>query len=315
MEPAPSPAGPSICRTTGVILLARCRPGLVSSSRPPATTPAARTQNPSAPVAPSLSESRNLAPAGRVASRCRNAASPECSPTQRATNAAASAPASSPAIASGPCLRTANRYPSTPDTTPPARHTRQNAASAAMKAPVSVLTRAAAPGEVITSHGRGATAAQASPASTPSATVPMATASAATTARTPPRNRQGRTASSRGAGSGKGIGTDMVGSSVRDTPKNRRGSRLVAVKQTLLRWCAIVYRSSDSGGRVGQDEGYHVIEAQDLTKRYGDKLAVDHLSFTVEPGRVTGFLGPNGAGKSTTRRLGLDLDRANTVAP
>jgi ABC-2 type transport system ATP-binding protein len=54
-----------------------------------------------------------------------------------------------------------------------------------------------------------------------------------------------------------------------------------------------------------------VIEAQDLTKRYGDKLAVDHLSFTVEPGRVTGFLGPNGAGKSTTMRLVLGLDRPN----
>jgi ABC-2 type transport system ATP-binding protein len=52
-----------------------------------------------------------------------------------------------------------------------------------------------------------------------------------------------------------------------------------------------------------------VIEAQDLTKRYGDKLAVDHLSFRVEPGRVTGFLGPNGAGKSTTMRLVLGLDR------
>jgi ABC-2 type transport system ATP-binding protein len=52
-----------------------------------------------------------------------------------------------------------------------------------------------------------------------------------------------------------------------------------------------------------------MIEARDLTKRYGDKLAVDHLSFTVQPGRVTGFLGPNGAGKSTTMRLILGLDR------
>jgi ABC-2 type transport system ATP-binding protein len=51
-----------------------------------------------------------------------------------------------------------------------------------------------------------------------------------------------------------------------------------------------------------------VIEAQDLTKRYGSKVAVDHLSFRVEPGRVTGFLGPNGAGKSTTMRLILGLD-------
>jgi ABC transporter len=51
-----------------------------------------------------------------------------------------------------------------------------------------------------------------------------------------------------------------------------------------------------------------VIEARDLTKRYGNNVAVDHLSFTVQPGRVTGFLGPNGAGKSTTMRLLLGLD-------
>jgi ABC-2 type transport system ATP-binding protein len=54
-----------------------------------------------------------------------------------------------------------------------------------------------------------------------------------------------------------------------------------------------------------------MIEARDLTKRYGDKTAVDHLSFSVAPGRVTGFLGPNGAGKSTTMRLILGLDRAD----
>jgi ABC-2 type transport system ATP-binding protein len=54
-----------------------------------------------------------------------------------------------------------------------------------------------------------------------------------------------------------------------------------------------------------------MIEARDLTKRFGDKLAVDHLSFSVQPGRVTGFLGPNGAGKSTTMRLILGLDRPN----
>jgi ABC-2 type transport system ATP-binding protein len=52
-----------------------------------------------------------------------------------------------------------------------------------------------------------------------------------------------------------------------------------------------------------------MIEANGLTKRYGDTVAVDNLSFTVEPGRVTGFLGPNGAGKSTTMRLILGLDR------
>ncbi|MFI9387994.1 ATP-binding cassette domain-containing protein [Kutzneria sp. NPDC052558] len=52
-----------------------------------------------------------------------------------------------------------------------------------------------------------------------------------------------------------------------------------------------------------------MIEAVGLTKRYGPTLAVDDLSFTVKPGRVTGFLGPNGAGKSTTMRLILGLDR------
>jgi ABC-2 type transport system ATP-binding protein len=52
-----------------------------------------------------------------------------------------------------------------------------------------------------------------------------------------------------------------------------------------------------------------MIEAQGLTKRYGETLAVDNLSFTVEPGRITGFLGPNGAGKTTTMRLILGLDR------
>src|SRR5215468_1843086 len=52
-----------------------------------------------------------------------------------------------------------------------------------------------------------------------------------------------------------------------------------------------------------------MIEAKGLTKRYGETVAVDDLSFTVEPGRITGFLGPNGAGKTTTMRLILGLDR------
>jgi ABC-2 type transport system ATP-binding protein len=51
-----------------------------------------------------------------------------------------------------------------------------------------------------------------------------------------------------------------------------------------------------------------MIEARGLTKRYGDKLAVNDLTFSVAPGRVTGFLGPNGAGKTTTMRLILGLD-------
>ena len=52
-----------------------------------------------------------------------------------------------------------------------------------------------------------------------------------------------------------------------------------------------------------------MIEIDGLTKRYGDKTAVDGLSFVVEPGVVTGFLGPNGAGKSTTMRVIVGLDR------
>jgi ABC-2 type transport system ATP-binding protein len=58
-----------------------------------------------------------------------------------------------------------------------------------------------------------------------------------------------------------------------------------------------------------------MIQAQGLTKRYGDKLAVDDLTFDVRPGIVTGFLGPNGAGKSTTMRmiLGLDAPTAGSV--
>ena len=52
-----------------------------------------------------------------------------------------------------------------------------------------------------------------------------------------------------------------------------------------------------------------MIEVENLTKRYGDKVAVDGLSFTVQPGIVTGFLGPNGAGKSTTMRMIAGLDR------
>ena len=51
-----------------------------------------------------------------------------------------------------------------------------------------------------------------------------------------------------------------------------------------------------------------MIEARDLTKRYGDTVAVDGLSFDVPAGQVTGFLGPNGSGKSTTMRMIIGLD-------
>jgi ABC-2 type transport system ATP-binding protein len=58
-----------------------------------------------------------------------------------------------------------------------------------------------------------------------------------------------------------------------------------------------------------------MIEAHQLTKRYGEKTAVDSLDFTVRPGTVTGFLGPNGAGKSTTMRMivGLDAPTSGSV--
>jgi ABC-2 type transport system ATP-binding protein len=59
-----------------------------------------------------------------------------------------------------------------------------------------------------------------------------------------------------------------------------------------------------------------MIEVRGLTKRYGDKVAVNDLTFGIEPGKVTGFLGPNGAGKTTTMRLilGLDYPDAGTVS-
>ncbi len=58
-----------------------------------------------------------------------------------------------------------------------------------------------------------------------------------------------------------------------------------------------------------------MIEVRGLTKRYGDKTAVDGLTFAIESGKVTGFLGPNGAGKTTTMRciLGLDYPNDGTV--
>jgi ABC-2 type transport system ATP-binding protein len=80
---------------------------------------------------------------------------------------------------------------------------------------------------------------------------------------------------------------------------------------------AYVAGGSDEGPAIasvtrrweGTGNGHqNTIEARGLTKRYGDKLAVDALSFDVKPGYVTGFLGPNGAGKSTTMRMTMGLD-------
>src|SRR4029453_94175 len=59
------------------------------------------------------------------------------------------------------------------------------------------------------------------------------------------------------------------------------------------------------GGRMANEEGRIVVAG--LTKTYGTLRAVDGLSFTVEPGTITGFLGPNGAGKTTTLRMLLGL--------
>src|SRR6201994_3129881 len=57
-----------------------------------------------------------------------------------------------------------------------------------------------------------------------------------------------------------------------------------------------------------------MIEITELTKRYGTTTAVSDLTFTVEPGTVTGFLGPNGAGKSTTMRMILGLDEPTSAS-
>ncbi len=68
--------------------------------------------------------------------------------------------------------------------------------------------------------------------------------------------------------------------------------------------------SATARGRrsAGSPRGGSRILAQNLVKHYGTTVAVDDLSFTVEPGHVTGFLGPNGAGKSTTMRMIMGLD-------
>ncbi|GGN12585.1 multidrug ABC transporter ATP-binding protein [Actinoplanes campanulatus] len=66
-------------------------------------------------------------------------------------------------------------------------------------------------------------------------------------------------------------------------------------------------REMCGGGRPARLDA--MIELQDLTKRYGDRTAVDHVTVTVPSGRVTALLGPNGAGKSTIMRLVLGLDR------
>ena len=62
---------------------------------------------------------------------------------------------------------------------------------------------------------------------------------------------------------------------------------------------------------VANGEQMHALEFENVTKRYGGAVVVDDMTFTVQPGRVTGFLGPNGAGKSTTMKILLDLASAD----
>src|SRR5665213_1363587 len=92
-----------------------------------------------------------------------------------------------------------------------------------------------------------------------------------------------------------------------------RKMSLAAVEASGLR--SVVSIMTPDSRRHDEMRRLHVIEARGLTKRYGDKVAVDDLTFTVRPGIVTGFLGPNGAGKSTTMRmlLGLDAPSAGTA--
>jgi ABC-2 type transport system ATP-binding protein len=70
-------------------------------------------------------------------------------------------------------------------------------------------------------------------------------------------------------------------------------------------------RSETLGDRKGDQMSQATIEVNGLRKRFGPTLALDGMSFAVQPGRVTGFVGPNGAGKSTTMRVILGLDAAD----
>ena len=65
----------------------------------------------------------------------------------------------------------------------------------------------------------------------------------------------------------------------------------------------------------GNDTMDDMITVKNLTKRYGDYVAVDDVSFTCRPGQVTGFLGPNGAGKSTTMRIIAGLTPPTSGVP
>ena len=64
----------------------------------------------------------------------------------------------------------------------------------------------------------------------------------------------------------------------------------------------------------GSTVGTHVLETQGLTKIFGSRTVVDHVSFTVRPGEIFGFLGPNGSGKTTTIRMALGIIRPESGA-
>ena len=142
-------------------------------------------------------------------------------------------------------------------------------------------------------------------------------------ARPPPRAARSRAATARQAttprrtpaaarAAGSGIGSVILRSSVRDRRRPRAPARTAAAGALRRHGQAPPRASRKIGGAQLLDtlvvaygvtmsarpsQGEIMIEARDLTKRYGDKLAVDHLSFTVEPGRVTGFLGPERRGQ------------------
>ena len=85
----------------------------------------------------------------------------------------------------------------------------------------------------------------------------------------------------------------------------RRADSIPQEPEEIPRSAGIGSTPQWAGGVRGQP---NTIEARSLTKRYGENLAVDDLTFEVMPGCVTGFLGPNGAGKSTTMRMIMGLD-------
>ena len=92
--------------------------------------------------------------------------------------------------------------------------------------------------------------------------------------------------------------------------------RVLAIGTNCLAKSSLMEATADHPGREdrGSATAGPVVSVQNLTKRYGDVVAVEDLTFALEPGTITGFLGPNGAGKSTTLRLLLGLARPTSGA-